>query len=332
MDYKLIIKDIKNKKLEKIYFLHGEEPFYIDLISNAVAEHALEDFERDFNQTVLYGKDCDILALLSELKSYPMMSERRVVILKEAQDLKQFDELESYLDSPLESTVFVICYKYKAFDARKKSIKNAAKNGIVFKSEKVKEYQLSEWIQAYVKSLGFGITSKAGMLLAEFLGNDLGRIVKEIEKLSLLIEAGTTINEIHIEENIGISKDYNIFELTNAIATKDSVKAFKIVQYFEYNPKAGELVAIIPNLFKLFMQLMKIHFLPNKSRDVVAQTLGVHPFVAGELTNQRNNYDPKKLAQNIATLHEYDLKAKGVGNSTFPSGELMREMTYKLLY
>ena len=204
--------------------------------------------------------------------------------------------------------------------------------GVVFKSDKVKEYQLSEWIQAYVKSLGFGITSKAGMLLAEFLGNDLGRIVKEIEKLSLLIEAGTTINEIHIEENIGISKDYNIFELTNAIATKDSVKAFKIVQYFEYNPKAGELVAIIPNLFTLFTRLMKIHFLPNKSRDVVAQTLGVHPFVAGELSNQRNNYDPKKLAQNIATLHEYDLKAKGVGNSTFSSGELMREMTYKLLH
>lgn len=332
MDYKTIIKDIKNKKLEKIYFLHGEEPFYIDLISNAVAEHALEDFERDFNQTVLYGKDCDILSLISELKSYPMMSEKRVVILREAQEFKQFDELEVYIDSPMESTIFVICHKYKPFDARKKSIKNAAKNGIVFKSEKVKEYQLSEWIQTYVKSLGYGITSKAGMLLAEFLGNDLGRIVKEIEKLALLIEAGTTINEIHIEENIGISKDYNIFELTNAIATKNILKAFKIVQYFEYNPKAGELVAVIPNLFKLFSQLMKIHFLPNKSREAIAQALGVHPFVAGELTNQRNNYDPKKLAQNIATLHEYDLKAKGVGNPSTPSSELMREMTYKLLH
>jgi len=332
MDYKQIIKDIKNKKLEKIYFLHGEEPFYIDLICNAIAEHALEDFEKDFNQTVLYGKDCDFLALVSELKSYPMMAEKRVVILKEAQDLKQFDELESYFESPLETTVFVVCHKYKAFDARKKALKSASKNGVVFKSDKVKDYQLSDWIQTYVKSLGYGITSKAGMLLAEFLGNDLGRIVKEIEKLALLIEPGTTINDIHIEENIGISKDYNIFELTNAIAAKDSVKAFKIVQYFEYNPKAGELVVIIPNLFKLFTQLMKIHFLPNKSQEAIAQALSVHPFFAKELSNQSNKYDPRKIAQNIAALHEYDLKVKGVGNATTPTGELLRELTYKLLF
>jgi DNA polymerase-3 subunit delta len=332
MDFKQISKEIQQGKFSPMYLLYGDEPYYIDSLTKLIATKALEEHERDFNQTVLYGKDCDLLSLISELKSYPMMAEKRVVILKEAQDFKPIDELESFFESPLESTVFVVCYKYKSFDARKKLLKLAAKNGLVFKSDKVREYQLAEWIQAYVKSIGYGITSKAGMLLAEFLGNDLGRIVKEIEKLSILIEAGTTINEVHIEENIGISKDFNIFELTNAIAKKDSVKAFQIVQYFEYNPKAGELVVIIPNLFKLFTQLMKIHFLPNKSREAVAQALGVVPFVAGELSAQKNNYDPKKLAQNIATLHEYDLKAKGVGNATTPSGELLREMTYKLLY
>jgi len=332
MDHKLILKDIKNKKFEKMYFLHGEEPYFIDVLSNAITENTLEEHERDFNQTILYGKDTDVLSLISELKSYPMMSERRLVVLKEAQDFKDFDALESYTESPLDTTIFVVCHKYKAFDARKKTLKNVTKNGLVFKSEKIREYQLSEWIQTYVKSVGYDITSKAGMLLAEFLGNDLGRIVNEIDKLSILVEKGTKINEIHIEENIGISKDYNIYELTNAIATKDAVKVFKIVQYFEYNPKAGEITAIIPNLFKLFTQLMRIHFLPNKSREAVTQALGVHPFVAGELSNQRNNYDPKKVAANIATLHEYDLKSKGVGNSGATHGELLTELAYKLLY
>lgn len=332
MDYKLVLKEIKAKKFEKVYFLHGEEPYYIDLICNALIENVLEEHERDFNQTTLYGKDVEILSLISELKSYPMMSERRLVVLKEAQDFKKIDELESYLESPSDKTVFVICHKYKTFDARKKALKSAAKHGIVFKSDRVREYQLSEWIQAHVKSLGYGISSKASMLLVEFLGNDLSRIVNEIEKLTLLIEDGATINDVHIEENIGISKDYNVFELTNAISLKDAVKAFKIIQYFEYNPKAVELTVAVSNLFKLFSNIMRIHFMPNKSREAISQALGVHPFVAGELSNARNNYDPRKIASNIDVLYEYDLKAKGVGNTSVSQAELMREMVFKLLY
>jgi len=332
MDHKLLLKEIRNKKFEKIYFLHGEEPYFIDVLTKAIQDNALEESERDFNQSILYGKDAEVLSLISELKSYPMMAERRLVILKEAQYFKAIEQLESYLENPANSTIFVICYKYKTFDARKKTLKNALKNGVVFKSEKVKEYQLAEWIQQYIKTTGYELTSKACMLLIESLGNDLGRIVKELEKLAVLIEKGTIINENHIEENIGISKDYNVFELTNAVANKDNLKALKIVGYFEHNPKAADLVFVISNLFKFFSQIMRIHFLPNKSREAVARALGVHPFVAGELTNAKNKYDPRKIAANIALIHEYDLKSKGVGNTSATQGELMREMVYQLIH
>lgn len=332
MDHKLLLKEIRNKKFEKIYFLHGEEPYFIDVLTKAIQDNALEESERDFNQSILYGKDAEVLSLISELKSYPMMAERRLVILKEAQYFKAIEQLESYLENPANSTIFVICYKYKTFDARKKTLKNALKNGVVFKSEKVKEYQLAEWIQQYIKTTGYELTSKACMLLIESLGNDLGRIVKELEKLAVLIEKGTIINENHIEENIGISKDYNVFELTNAVANKDNLKALKIVDYFDHNPKAADLVFVISNLFKFFSQIMRIHFLPNKSREAVARALGVHPFVAGELTNAKNKYDPRKIAANIALIHEYDLKSKGVGNTSTTQGELMREMVYQLIH
>ena len=332
MDHKLLLKEIRNKKFEKIYFLHGEEPYFIDVLTKAIQDNALEESERDFNQSILYGKDAEVLSLISELKSYPMMAERRLVILKEAQYFKAIEQLESYLENPANSTIFVICYKYKTFDARKKTLKNVLKNGVVFKSEKVKEYQLAEWIQQYIKTTGYELTSKACMLLIESLGNDLGRIVKELEKLAVLIEKGTIINENHIEENIGISKDYNVFELTNAVANKDNLKALKIVDYFDHNPKAADLVFVISNLFKFFSQIMRIHFLPNKSREAVAQALGVHHFVAGELTNAKNKYDPRKIAANIALIHEYDLKSKGVGNTSTTQGELMREMVYQLIH
>lgn len=333
MDHKLIIKDIKAKKIENIYFLHGEEPFFIDEITKAITENALEESERDFNQVIVYGKDVEPLSLLSELKNYPMMAARKLVILKEAQDFKLIDAIESYFEAPSDTTIFVVNYKYKAFDSRKKLLKAATKNGIVFKSDKVKDYQLNEWIQSYVKSEGFGISSKACMLLAEFLGNDLSRIVNEVDKLAILLEKGTTISDIHIEENIGISKDYNVFELTNALAVRDIPKAFKIVDYFDHNPKAADIIIVIATVFKFYMQLMRIHFLPNKSKEAVATALKVHPFVAGSLINASKVFNPKKIAVNIAIIHEYDLKSKGVGNTgAFSQGDLMKEMVYRLLH
>ena len=332
MSHQKVISDIENGVFQKVYFLHGEEPYFIDLIIDALLKHALQEHERDFNQTILYGKDSDALSMISEAKGYPMMAERRLVVLKEAQDFRQIEDLASYFEAPSDQTIFVLGYKYKKYDSRKKSIKAAAKNGIVFHSEKVKEYKLPDWISAYVKTKGYGITPKATILLAEFLGNDLSKIVNELNKLDILIESGTTINEIHIEENIGISKDFNVFELVNAVSTRNVAKANQIVDYFEHNPKGGSIIMVISSLFKMYSQLMKIHFLQNKSREAVASAIRVHPFVAGELLKATKIYNPKKIAAVIATLHEYDLKSKGVGNSSFTHGQLMKELIYRIMH
>ncbi|NVK65124.1 MAG: DNA polymerase III subunit delta [Flavobacteriales bacterium] len=327
-----IIKDIESGRFEKIYFLHGEEPLFIDMITDAIVEHALEEHERDFNQTIIYGKEADPLSLISEAKGYPMMAERRLVVLKEAQDFRGMEDLLPYFESPNDQTILVINHKYKKYDTRKKSMKAVAKNGLVFKSEKVKEYKLPDWIKDHVISQGYSITPKASMLLAEFLGNDLSRIVNEIEKLEILVEKGTTINEIHIEENIGISKDYNVFELINAVGSRNIEKANRIVDYFDHNPKATSIIVVISNLFNHYSRLMRIHFLENKSREAIATAIKVHPFVAGELLNSAKIYKPKKIAANIAVLHEYDLKSKGVGNTSFTHGQLMKELIFRLMH
>ncbi len=333
MDHKQLIKDIEAKKFQPIYLLHGEEPYYVDLISNVLQEHALEEHERDFNQTIVYGLDANILDLLSDLKGYPMMAERKLVIIKEAQKIKEkdFELLTPYFENPVATTVFVLCYKYGNFDARKKIFKDASKNGIVFKSEKLKDYQLVTWIETYIKSLGYGVTQKASLLLADSLGNDLGRIASELGKLAIVVEKGTTINDIHIEENIGISKDYNVFELKNAVGARDRAKAFKIIHYFEQNPKAGPLVVVISNLYVLFNQIMRIQFMPNKSADAVTQALKLHPYVAKEMINTARNFTPQKAAANIAYLHQYDLKSKGLGNASESDTELMKELIYKMI-
>lgn len=331
MDHKLIIKNIKQHQFEKIYFLHGEEPFFIDAITDAIVENAMDDSERDFNQTIVYGKECEAGAIIADAKSYPMMGERRLVIIKEAQEFKDIDLLESYFNNPVDTTIFVICYKHKKFDTRKKLIKVAAANGLVFLSEKVRDYKLVDWISSYAKEVGYQITPKAAMLLAEFLGTDISRVVNELDKLSILIEKGTAINEVHIEENIGISKDYNFFELANAFAERDYLKASKIVNYFEKNPKMGPLIPVISNLFGYHTKLMRIHFAKDKSPAALASVLGVAPFLVAQYTKAAKIYNPKKLAENIAILQEYDLKSKGIDNFSSTDGELMKEMVYRLM-
>lgn len=332
MDHKQIIQTIKSKQFDKIYFLHGEEPYFIDLITNALLENALEEHEKDFNLSIIYGKEAEAAAVIAEAKGFPMMAERRVVVIKEAQDFRQMEELLPYFENPSDQTVFVVNYKYKNYDSRKKLLKAAQKAGTVFKSAKIPEYKLHDWISAFVKENGYGITPKASMLLAEFLGNDLSKISNELEKLKILVEEGTTINEVHIEENIGISKDYNVFELINAIGIRDVSKANKIVDYFDHNPKATSIIPVISNTFNHFSKLMKIHFMENKTKEVVASSLRVHPFVASQLINSSRIYNPKKIAANIAILHEYDLKSKGINNSSFSEGQLMKEMIYRLLH
>ena len=331
MNYKNIITEIKAHNFEKIYFLHGEEAFYIDEITDAIVQNALEEHERDFNQSIFYGKESDALSIISEARGYPMMAQRRLVILKEAQSFKQFEELIPYFEAPAEHTIFVINFKHGKYDSRKKEIKAAAKNGIVFKSDKIRDYNLVSSINEFSESRGYGITPKASMLLAEFLGSDLGKIANELNKLEILLDKGTTINEIHIEEHIGISKDYNVFELVNAISVRDITKANRIVDYFNNNPKATSIVFVIISLFNHFSRLLKIHFLQNKSKESVAAAMRVPPFVAGQLMGSAKIYNPKKIATNISILHEYDLKSKGINNSSFTDGELMKELIYQLM-
>jgi len=333
MDFKSILKDIKNKQFKPVYALHGEEPFYIDLISEAIIENALTEDEREFNLAVYYGRDTDFLTVMNEAKGFPFIGERKVVVLREAQDLKEIYELEHYLKAVNPSSILVICHKYKALDGKRKLTKEIGQHGINFKSEKIKDYLLPEWITTYVKSQGFDMTSKAASLLADFIGNDLSRLVNELDKLAIVLEKGTRISDIHIEENIGISKDYNNFELTNAVAVRDHVKVFQIADYFDKNPKDHSIIAIIPTLFKLYTNMMRVHFAPNKNPDYISRALGLHPFAAKELMKNSANYSPKILARNVALLHEYDLKAKGVGNTgAFKDGDLLRELLYQLLY
>jgi DNA polymerase-3 subunit delta len=331
MNHKLIIKEIKNKNFQPIYFLHGEEPYYIDAISDAVIDHCLEDHERGFNQSIIYGKSAEPQMLINELKSFPMGSEKRLVVLKEAQYFNKIEELCIYLENPNPSTVFVLCYKHKKYDLRKKSLKLSSKKGLVFHSQKVKEYQLNEWIENHIRGAGYTIKSKGIMLLAESLGNDLGRVVNEIQKLGIIIKKGDLITEQVIEENIGVSKDYNVYELTNAVGSLDLDKAYKIINYFELNPKAAKLHQLVSSLFTFFSQILKIHFIKQNSREAIAKTLRVHPFVAGELTKAKNRFSPKKIASNIEILQEFDLKSKGYGNASSEDADLMKELVFKLV-
>lgn len=331
MDYKVLLKDIKNGEFKPLYVLHGEEPYFIDLISDAISEHAVDESEKDFNLAVYYGRDIDVLTLMSEARSFPFMGTRKVVIVREAQDMKDIYELEKLLPNLVESNILVLCHKYKALDGKRKFTKEIANVGVNFKSEKVKDYNLTEWIAGYVRSEGYEITSKAAALLGEFLGNDLSRIVNELDKLAIVLEKGTKISDVHIEENIGISKDYNVFELVNAIAIRDTLKVFQIADYFEKNPKDHSIIVVIPSVFKLFTNMMRVHFAPNKSPDAIASSVGLHPFVAKELIRNCPNYPPKVLARNVEILHNYDLKAKGVGNSSTSDGQLLKEMLVQIL-
>lgn len=333
MNYKEIITNIKAGKFAPIYLLHGEEPYYIDKISDLLQKTVLEEHERDFNQTIVYGKDSDPLAVVSQAKQFPMMSERQIVMIREAQDVKKWELFESYFNQPLESTVLIICNKYGKFDKRKKAYKAIEKNGgVIFQSDKVKDYQVSGWIMDYLKELNYTITDKAMIMLVEFLGTDLSKITNELNKLSLLLEKGTKISEVHVEENIGISKDYNVFELSNAIAKRDILKSNKIAQYFEQNPKVAHITMIIPSVFSLFQRLMKVHFMKGAPDQQIASALRLHPFAVKEAKTACQIYSPKKIAKNIEILLEYDLKAKGVNRANFTDADILRELLYKLMH
>lgn len=327
-----ILNDLKNKIYHPVYFLAGEESYFIDTISDYIEEHVLDDTEKEFNQTVLYGRDTDVLSLISTAKRFPMMANYQVVIVKEAQDIKNIEELQPYLDNPLVSTLLVLNYKYKKIDKRKSFFKSLDKKGVLFESKKVYDNQLGPWISRYVGDRGYTITPKATAMLTEFLGTELSKVVNEINKLIINIPEKAEINDLLVEKHIGISKDYNIFELQNAIGSRNIEKANRIVNYFAANPKENPLIKTIAILYGFFSKLLIYHQLKDKSRNNVAAALSVGPYFVKDYQLAARNYNSRKLAGIISNLREYDLKSKGVNNLSATDGELLKELMFKILH
>jgi DNA polymerase III subunit delta len=322
-----IVNDIKAGNIKPIYFLMGEEPYYIDKLSDYIEDNILSEDEKGFNQTVLYGRDVTIEDIVSTAKRYPMMAERQVIIVKEAQDLiKTIDKLESYAENPMPSTVLVFNYKYKTLDKRKKITKILAKNGLVFESKKLYENQVGQWITRVLQGKDYSIEPKANAMLVEFLGTDLSKINNELEKLQIILPKGSTISPKNIEENIGFSKDFNVFELRNALGAKNQLKAYKIVQYFAENPKENPMVVTISLVFSFFIQLLKYHGLKDRNPNNVASVLGVSPFFLKDYDLALKNYPMKKVSQIVATLRDIDVKSKGVGANALSNHDLLKEM------
>ncbi|MFA9391680.1 MAG: DNA polymerase III subunit delta [Prolixibacteraceae bacterium] len=333
MTYNEILQNLEKKIYHPVYILMGEEPYFIDQISDYMASNILEEGERSFNQTVLYGKDATIDTILTVAKRFPMMSAFQVVILKEAQNLKGLEEaLLSYVENPLKSTILVICYKYKSMDKRKKILKVAESKGVVYESKKIYENQLIPWIQNYCKGKGYALQPHASAMLAEYLGTEISKVVNELDKLMILLPVGSTISPADIEKNIGISKDFNVFELQNALGAKDVLKANRIINYFGSNPNLNPIPKTISSLFFFYNKLLKYHLSPDKSKANVARMLGISPFFVDTYVSAARNYSTKKVVEIIAILREYDMKSKGVGNVSASAADLQREMIYKIIH
>ncbi len=349
MDFNQIIADLKNKVYHPVYFLTGDESYYIDVISDYIEKNVLDESEKEFNQTVLYGRDVDILSVIGAAKRFPMMSNYQVVIVKEAQDLKDFIPKEktkekkdkdeekkspflTYLENPQKSTILVFCYRNKSIDKRTSLSKQIDKKAILFESKKIYDDKVAPWIESYLKHKNFSINPKAAAMLAEFLGNDLSKVANELNKLMILLPPNTEITAEHIQKNIGISKDFNVFELQAAIGKKDFLKANQIVKYFGANEKENPLIMTISNLYSYFSKILLFHSLKDKSRNNVASALGVNPFFIGDYERAAKNYGSSKIKFIIHYLRESDLKSKGVDDTGTPDGELLKELVFKIMH
>jgi len=332
MEYNQIMADLRKKVYSPIYFLSGEEPYYIDLISDYIAKNVLTDAEKGFNQTIFYGKDTEIQTIIETSRRFPMMAAFQVVIVKEAQSLKKIEDLKVYAQNPLKSTILVLNYKYKKLDGRTELSKLLAKNGVVFDSKKIYENKIPAWIEGYLSETGFSITPQASAMLSEFLGADLGKVANELNKLTIALPEKTKITPEHIEKNIGISKEYNILELQNALGTKNIFKANQIIQYFGSNPGNNPIQRTIVSLFYYFLKLMNYHELSDKSEGSVAAALGVNPYFVKSYIAAAKKYNMQKLVEIVGILRDYDMKSKGFGNPSASDADLQKEMIYKILH
>jgi DNA polymerase III subunit delta len=333
MTHKEVIADIKKKIYKPVYLLVGEEPYNIDVICDYIEQNVLTETEKGFNQTIFYGKDSNFRDIILAARRYPMMSNHQVIIIKEAQDLKDLDQLAVYAENPLNSTILVICQKYKKPEKTKKLYKAVSKTGIVFESAKIYDNKISAWVDEYLKDKNLGISPAAGQLIADFLGNDLSKIANELNKLIITIPADTKIITPElIEKNIGISKEYNNIELQKAIGNRDVLKANRIIDYFAKNPKNNSIIASITILYSFFCKLLLYHSISDKSKNNVASILGINPFFVSDYQSAARNHSLGKVVAAFTILREYDLKAKGMGNASASDGELLKEMIFKLIH
>ena len=329
-----ILKELRAKQYRPVYYLMGEEPYYIDLIADYITDNILTETEKEFNLTVVYGADVDIATVINAAKRYPMMSEHQVVVVKEAQNIRNMEELSYYLQKPLLSTILVICHKHGVLDRRKKLAAEIEKTGVLFESKKVKDAQLPAFITSYMKRKGIDVEPKATAMLADFVGADLSRLTGELEKLIITLPKGhTRVTPEQIEKNIGISKDYNNFELRSALVEKDVLKVNKIIKYFEENPKTNPIQMTLSLLFGFFSNLMLAYYAPEKSEQGIANMLGLRtPWQAKDYLAAMRRYNGVKTMQIIGEIRYADAKSKGVGNPSLSDGDILRELVFKILH
>jgi len=328
-----IMTDIKQGNLKSVYFLMGEESYYIDLITDFMLEYLLTETEKEFDLSVLYGKDVLMRDVISLARQYPMISKRRIVLVKEAQDIKDMEDLALYLQKPMPSTILIINHKNGSIDRRKKVAGELEKSALLYESKKLYDNELPGWIESYLKTKGLGIDDRTAELLADFLGSDLGRIVGELDKLMITMPAGEKrITPELIERNIGISKEYNDFELQHALITKNVLKANKIAVYFSKSPKNNPLVKTIAVLSMFFSNLMLYHYLVDKSQTRVAAELGVAPSRTRDYAEAAKNYNAYKTMTIISLMREFDAKSKGFASRSVPDSELLKELIFKILH
>lgn len=329
-----ILKELRAKQYKPVYYLMGEEPYYIDIIADYITDNVLSETEKEFNQTVVYGSDVDIATVINAAKCYPMMAEHQVVIVKEAQTIRNMEELSFYLQKPLNSTILVICHKHGVLDRRKKLAAEIEKIGVLFESKKIKDAQLPAFITSYMKRKGIDVETKSAAMLAEFVGTDLSRLVGELEKLIITLPQGQKrITPEQIEKNIGISKDFNNFELRSALIEKDVYKANQIVKYFAENPKTNPLQMTLSLLFNFFSNLMLAYYAPEKSEQGIAAQLGLRTtWQSRDYIVAMRKYSGVKVMQIIGDIRFSDAKSKGVGNSSLSDGDILRELVFKILH
>jgi DNA polymerase-3 subunit delta len=335
MTYEGIMRELMEGKFRPVYYLHGEESYYIDKISDYIAEHALQPEERDFNQTVLFGADTTASQIADTCRRYPMMAERQVVIVKEAQNLKNTESLEKYLKQPMPSTVLVMCHKNGKIDGRKREyVKAIQQAGILFESAKLRERDLPAFIENYLKQKNASIDPKSTQLIADAIGADLSRLTGELDKVLIsLPEENRRVTPQVVEEQIGVSKDFNGFELRDAIVNRNIFKANQIMNYFDKNPKAGSIYSFLPMMFNYFQNLMLAYYAPQKTQEGVADWLELRsPWAAKDYMTGMRNYSGMKVMQIIQKIREIDAKSKGLDNPNTPAGELMKELIFFILH